>query len=332
MSRAPEISRHHLTIRVTSRGNRAPTSARASAEDLRASNLDREAVAQRLSQPLIDLFRQLTGFRLHTCWENEAPRLPHTDLPILCPTARARLGKGRTRWAECAACQRKQWTVVTSDGRLSRRFSGHCGSLNFCTRLPVATDSCLALLIQLRKPRTGDSERFSCAVALLELIARDVGSAVEMARLRHEAARLRDRLQQISAEEHRLRGELHERFPELPEKDPERTHGSHYQEIVSAMQRYVLAHYHRPLQLGDVAAALRMNPSYLSTLFSRTTGVTFHHYLEELRLAKAKELLSNPANRVSEVACAVGYASASQFRHVFKQRTGVAPHLWHTER
>jgi AraC-like DNA-binding protein len=218
--------------------------------------------------------------------------------------------------------------VVAGDGRSARRFSGHCGSLNFCTRLP-ATDSCLTLMIQLSKPRTSDYGRFSRAVALLQLIAHDLESALETVRWRNEAKRLSDRLQQILVEEHRLRGELHERFPELPEEDPERANRSHSQELVNTMQTYVLAHYHRPLQLGDVAAALRMNPSYLSALFSRTTGVTFHRYLEEVRLARAKEMLANPANRVCEVACSVGYASASQFRHMFKQRTGVAPHLWH---
>jgi two-component system response regulator YesN len=98
------------------------------------------------------------------------------------------------------------------------------------------------------------------------------------------------------------------------------------------MRDYVLKHYDHPLQLSDVAAALGKNAAYLSTLFSQTTGVTFHHYLEEVRLAKAKELLSDPANCVGDVACAVGYGSASHFRHVFKDRTGVAPHLWDATR
>jgi two-component system response regulator YesN len=91
---------------------------------------------------------------------------------------------------------------------------------------------------------------------------------------------------------------------------------------------YVQQHYHRPMSLGDVAAALKMNAAYLSSLFSVTAGVTFHKYLEGVRLSKARELLRNSHNRVCEVACAVGYASADQFRHAFKVSVGVPPSTW----
>ena len=71
-----------------------------------------------------------------------------------------------------------------------------------------------------------------------------------------------------------------------------------------------------------------MNAAYVSSLFYTATGVTFHHYLEEFRLAKAKELLRDPVKRVCEVACAVGYANPNHFRDVFKARVGIAPSVW----
>jgi two-component system response regulator YesN len=91
---------------------------------------------------------------------------------------------------------------------------------------------------------------------------------------------------------------------------------------------YVHTNCHRPLQLGDVADALKMNACYLSSLFSHTLRMTFHHYLIELRLAEAKKLLLDPACRVCEVACAVGYASAESFRCAFKAGTGMPPSAW----
>ena len=67
---------------------------------------------------------------------------------------------------------------------------------------------------------------------------------------------------------------------------------------------------------------------YLSVLFSQTTGVTFHQFLEEVRLSKARELLRDPRNRVREVAGAAGYASPDSFRHAFKAHEGLSPEAW----
>jgi two-component system response regulator YesN len=104
--------------------------------------------------------------------------------------------------------------------------------------------------------------------------------------------------------------------------------GSHAQKLVEAMLDYVRQHYFHPIGLDELASAMKMNASYLSTLFSRTTGVTFHHFLEEVRLSKAKELLRDPRNRIGEVAYATGYASPDSFRHAFKAHEGFSPEAW----
>jgi two-component system response regulator YesN len=103
---------------------------------------------------------------------------------------------------------------------------------------------------------------------------------------------------------------------------------NHSQQIVQRMLDYIHEHYSRPMQLGDVAAAMNMNAAYVSSLFHTTTGVTFHHYLEELRLARAKDLLRDPVNQVCEVACAVGYTNPNHFRDVFKTRVRIPPSVW----
>jgi two-component system response regulator YesN len=103
---------------------------------------------------------------------------------------------------------------------------------------------------------------------------------------------------------------------------------SRAQKLVEAMLQYVMQHYHRPFSLGDLASAMNMNASYLSALFSQATGMTFHHFLQEIRLSKAKELLGDSRNRICETACATGYASPDVFRRAFKAREGVSPEDW----
>jgi AraC-like DNA-binding protein len=136
------------------------------------------------------------------------------------------------------------------------------------------------------------------------------------------------RLGNARVETARLRAELRRRLPGLPDSAVQPGSGSHAQKLVEAMIDYVHEHYLGPISLGELAAAMKMNASYVSALFSQTTGVTFHHFLEELRLSKAKELLRDPRNRVSEVACAACYASPDAFRHAFKAHEGVSPEAW----
>jgi two-component system response regulator YesN len=136
------------------------------------------------------------------------------------------------------------------------------------------------------------------------------------------------RLNRTQTEATRLRGELRHRLPDLPESAVQPGLGSHAQKLVEAMLDYVHRHAHCPIGLDELASAMKMNASYLSTLFSQTTGVTFHQFLEEVRLSKAKELLRDPRNRVGEVACAAGYASPDSFRHAFKAHEGLSPEAW----
>jgi YesN/AraC family two-component response regulator len=94
------------------------------------------------------------------------------------------------------------------------------------------------------------------------------------------------------------------------------------------MLNYIHEHYSHPVELHDLAAAMNLNASYVSSLFSTTLGVTFHRYLEEFRLAQAQDLLRDPAKRVSEVAYAVGYSNPGHFRNVFTTRVGIPPSAW----
>jgi AraC-like DNA-binding protein len=132
----------------------------------------------------------------------------------------------------------------------------------------------------------------------------------------------------LEREQARLRATLHR---QLPAASPivRRSGGeSHADQLVHALLEDIEMEYGKQLTLQGYARELGMNAAYLSTLFSKTVGVPFKAYLTDLRLQKAKELLSNPANTVSEVAFQVGYATEDRFRSAFKQATGLSPKQW----
>lgn len=162
-----------------------------------------------------------------------------------------------------------------------------------------------------------------------------VDELIEQAKTKLESRELREELDaahrllgHLQRELARLRHELHARLPEVPEEMTPPPAGDGARQIVERMLAYVHEHYQRPMSLGQLAQALGRNASRLSTVFCHTTGVPFHAYLNELRLAKAKQLLRDAGRSIAQVACETGYASDDWFRHAFKAHTGLSPGAW----
>jgi AraC-like DNA-binding protein len=244
---------------------------------------------------LLDLFHELTGLHLHVWWRQPPAVLLPGDFPKPCPRARQRPA-GKLR-ATCEACLRKRWQRAWTSRETEQRFAGLCGSINYCACLNVPAPRPLTLLLQQAPPVSRAGQRaFLPAVSLARLIIHDLEATLSTGRVAHGLGRAGERLNS----------------------------GDHRQHLVDAMLHYINEHYSHPMQLADLAATLDLNPAYVSDLFSTTVGVTFHHYLEELRLAKAKELLQDPRKRVCEVARAVGYTNPNHFRDVFS----ASPSAW----
>jgi AraC family transcriptional regulator len=57
-------------------------------------------------------------------------------------------------------------------------------------------------------------------------------------------------------------------------------------------------------------------------------SVTPHVYLANLRLERARKLLTNTSLPISEISASVGYQSQSHFTKIFKSVTGLPPRLY----
>jgi AraC-like DNA-binding protein len=296
-----------------------------------------DLLKRRLSGPMKNLFVELTGLRLHAVWHQPLNFHKPGDELRLCPTARGKCDPNGKLPATCQACLKRFWTVAMQPAFEVPRFVGQCGLTNVCACVHADGAACPLLTLVLQAlikeessapPAGVSASAFDHAVALLRLIHRKLAAVLQAWAAHSELGSSQRRLRISEVENARLRKQVHRHDPELSEASSCQSPGSHAEDLVQEMIAYVHRHYHRLMNLGDVAAALKMNSSYLSTLFSHAVGMTFHHYLEEVRMAKAKELLLDPHRRVCEVACAVGYASADQFRHAFKAHAGVPPSTW----
>jgi AraC-like DNA-binding protein len=219
-----------------------------------------------------------------------------------------------------------------------KRFVGLCGCTNFCACLLVDEICHITLVLQStaaacslsphegRKPVSAAD--FRHAVGLVRVILRYLESTVQARMANRELKNALCKLADAETEATYFRKKLCHRLPCLPNPTPRHDLESRAQMHVEAVLDYLHQHCHCPMSLGEVASAMKINAAYLSTLFTRTTGMPFHQFLQEVRLSRAKELLRDPRNRVSEVALAVGYASPDAFRRAFKAREGHSPDAW----
>lgn len=79
------------------------------------------------------------------------------------------------------------------------------------------------------------------------------------------------------------------------------------------------------LNLKLVADHIHVSPCHFSVIFKKKTGETFIHYLTNLRMEKARELLLNTDKKVYEVSYDVGYENPTYFSTLFKKSTGLSP-------
>lgn len=79
------------------------------------------------------------------------------------------------------------------------------------------------------------------------------------------------------------------------------------------------------LSLDDIAQAVSLTPSYFSSVFGESVGMSFVQYVTQLRMTKAQELLKDSSLKTYEVAESVGYANYPHFSRAFKKHTGLSP-------
>jgi two-component system response regulator YesN len=77
--------------------------------------------------------------------------------------------------------------------------------------------------------------------------------------------------------------------------------------------------------LLSIAEKVLMTPTYLSLLFKLHTGKTFIEQLTDIRIRKAKHLLTQTSFKTYEVAEKIGYQDARYFSQIFKKKVGLSP-------
>ncbi len=81
----------------------------------------------------------------------------------------------------------------------------------------------------------------------------------------------------------------------------------------------------QPLSIGDIVARLGVSQRQLERLFRAHTGVSPVRYYIDVRLDRARGLVTQTELPILEVAAACGFGSGAQFTRSYKRRFGLAP-------
>lgn len=95
--------------------------------------------------------------------------------------------------------------------------------------------------------------------------------------------------------------------------------------IYTRICEYVEEHLSEDIPISQIARDLHLSVYYLSHVFKSETGTTVTEYRNELRMTRAKLLLKNTDLRISQIACEVGFGSASYFTETFTRTERISP-------
>lgn len=108
----------------------------------------------------------------------------------------------------------------------------------------------------------------------------------------------------------------------------EESPGETLRDAVVRAQHHLAEHHAEPLDMQNMARMLGVSYSSFRRAFRKETGLSPWQYLMDVRLNRARRLLSSRGAKLESVADAVGFSSAFHLSATFKKAYGVSPNNW----
>lgn len=86
--------------------------------------------------------------------------------------------------------------------------------------------------------------------------------------------------------------------------------------------------HRRPMTIPQLSQFAGLSPAYFCKAFKEYTGRSPHHYLNGIRIEKARQLLCDSELNCTEVGRLVGFPNVAIFSKVFRQHAGRSPSQW----
>jgi AraC-like DNA-binding protein len=94
---------------------------------------------------------------------------------------------------------------------------------------------------------------------------------------------------------------------------------------------YIHQHYGEKIRLDKIARVAGFAPDYFSKLFKEHERTTFENYVSNVRVERAKQLLTSTELEVMRVGELCGFGTPQYFSRVFRSQTGRTPRAYRRE-
>jgi AraC-like DNA-binding protein len=99
-------------------------------------------------------------------------------------------------------------------------------------------------------------------------------------------------------------------------------------DVVQRTQMYLVENIRNPVNVEQLAEELGVGYSWFRHRFRQYTGLSPTQYFIQLRLNRARELLSTTSYSIQQISEATGFQSQYYFSRLFKEKTGMTPTAW----
>jgi len=96
-------------------------------------------------------------------------------------------------------------------------------------------------------------------------------------------------------------------------------------ERIETVLQFIERNLCKGVTLEDAADFAHVSSCYLSRLFRKEMNMTFISYIKEQRIERAKQLLQNSDQPITNVSLDLSYADANYFCKAFKKEVGISP-------
>jgi AraC-like DNA-binding protein len=117
----------------------------------------------------------------------------------------------------------------------------------------------------------------------------------------------------------------------LPASSPRTVRGGLARWQVTRLLEYIDEHLAQSVTATDLASLVRLSASHFFRAFKESFGEAPLAYLAHRRMERAKQMMLETREPLSQIALACGLCDQSHFTRVFRRVVGMSPNAWRRE-
>ncbi|MBP2618328.1 helix-turn-helix transcriptional regulator [Chryseobacterium jejuense] len=91
------------------------------------------------------------------------------------------------------------------------------------------------------------------------------------------------------------------------------------------IKKFIDENYHRTIKAEEIGKLIGVNQNLIRKEFKAEYHTTINHYISELRMLKARKLITDKDLMIKEIAIECGYEYLQNFTRAFKKKFGISP-------